>query len=276
MKKTGLLLMLGALCAQPLWAAPRNDLPSCYDQLSIADKPASSGRELVMVIDETTQLTLELKKQALGHLLRFVQAGDSIKLYRFSAYLPDSHMTLEFAGQLDAGLTQQQRDSTGQTSLRRLDKCMLAQQKHFQTSIAKRLAKSFGSEDKKIAKSEIFFSLKQISQDWQHSAAEHKVLFLVSDMLENSDFASFYQNNQLKNLQPAQEIAKVEQQQLLPDFTAVRVYVLAAGLVPNEVKHGYRSGKTMQSLQTFWQQYFAKAGASLEGFGTPSLTTDLK
>ena len=102
------------------------------------------------------------------------------------------------------------------------------------------------------------------------------MLFLVSDMLENSDFSSFYQNNQIKTINPELEIAKVYKNQLQAEFPQVRVYVHAAGLVPNDVKHGYRSGKTMQSLQSFWQEYFSLAGASLEGFGSPSLTTDLR
>lgn len=276
MTKTGLVLLLGALCSQPLWAAERNDIKSCYDKLGISEKPESSGRELVMVIDETTQLPVSLKKEALSHLIRFVKPGDAVKLYRFSAYLPDSHMALVFAGKLESQLSQEQRDSTGQNSLRQLDKCITAQQKYFQTVIAKGLANSFGSEDKKIAKSEIFFSLKQIGQDWKNSQAQDKVLFLVSDMLENSDFSSFYQNNQIKTINPEQELAKVEKNQLQAEFTGVRVYVHAAGLVPNNVKHGYRSGKTMQSLQNFWQAYFEKSGASLEGFGSPSLTTDLR
>ena len=72
------------------------------------------------------------------------------------------------------------------------------------------------------------------------------------------------------------ELAKVYKNQLQAEFPQVRVYVHAAGLVPNDVKHGYRSGKTMQSLQSFWQEYFSQAGASLEGFGSPSLTTDLR
>ncbi len=63
MTKTGLVLLLGALCSQPLWAAERNDIKSCYDKLGISEKPESSGRELVMVIDETTQLPVSLKKK---------------------------------------------------------------------------------------------------------------------------------------------------------------------------------------------------------------------
>ncbi|MFC4654148.1 MULTISPECIES: hypothetical protein [Rheinheimera] len=264
--------LLGSCLA---YSAERNDIKSCYQHLKL-QAPASSGRELVMVIDETTQLTKELKKEALSHLLRFVQAGDAVKLYRFSAYLPDSHMALVFAGQLETQLSQEQRDSTGQNSLRQLDSCLVKQNQFFQTQIAKRLAASFGDTEKNIAKSEIFYSLQQIGKDWQQSKASEKVLFMVSDMLENSEFTSFYQNNQIKTLDVAKELAIIEKNQLNANFSEVRVYVHAAALVPNQVKHGYRSGKVIQSLQQFWSQYFEQAGASLEGFGTPSLTTDLR
>ena len=264
------LLLWG--CALHALAAGRNDIPSCYAFAElVASKPAASGRELVVVVDETTPLTLELKKEALSHVLRFIQTGDSVKIYRFSAFLPENHMKLEFAGELESALNEKARNATGHASLRKLDTCLKQQMTFVHNTLAKRLSASFGDSAKQIAKSEILYSLKQIGEDWRDSQASQRVMFLVSDMLENSAYSSFYKSKQLREIAPQAEMAKVNKQELQADFTEVRVFVHGAGLAAN----GYRSGKVMQSLEKFWRDYFTAAGATLVGFGTPSLTTDL-
>jgi len=258
-------------------ASERNDIPDCYQYAGLtAERSVFDGRELVVVVDETTQLTDDLKREALAHVLRFVQPGDKVRLFRFSAYLPDSHMSLEFAGALQAGLSQSARDDTGANTLKKLDQCLAKQQKYFQMQFAKKMGASFGDASKQIVKSEIVYSLKQIGQGWQASTAGDKVMFLVSDMLENSDYTSFYQNNQIRQIDTAKEMAKVTAASLQASLQGVRVYVQAAGLVPNSVKHGYRSGKIMQSLEGFWSTYFQASGATLQAFGTPALTQDLQ
>ncbi len=55
-----------------------------------------------------------------------------------------------------------------------------------------------------------------------------------------------------------------------------RVYVMGAGLIGDDAKGAYRSGKVLQSLERFWQGYFERSNATLVSFGTPELTTDLK
>lgn len=266
-----LLLPLG------LMAAERNDIPDCYQYAGLsALRPGAPQRELMVVVDETTPLILDLKKDALAHVLRFVQPGDRVSQYRISAYLPDSHMQLEFAGLVQAGPSEEQRADIGSNSLKKLDACLGKQQQFFRTQIAKHMGQSFGDIDKKIVKSEIVFSLQQIGEGWKHSKTNDKVMFLVSDMLENSDYTSFYQNNQIRQIDPVAELKKVTSAGLQADLQSVRVFVQAAGLVPNSVKNGYRSGKVMQSLQTFWHDYFAASGATLEAFGTPVMTQDLR
>lgn len=265
------------LFSQTIQADQRNDIPDCYQYAGLTDqRPASTGRELVVVVDETTQLTDDLKKEALAHVLRFVQPGDKIQLYRFSAYLPDSHMNLEFVGTLQSGPTPSVRDNTGANSLKKLDQCLAKQQKFFQMQFAKKMGGSFGDVSKQIVKSEIVYSLKQIGESWKVSTTPDKVMFLISDMLENSDYTSFYQKNQIRQVDATKEMQKVEQSNLLASLKGVRIYIEAAGLVPNNVKYGYRSGKTMQSLETFWKAYFEASGATLQAFGTPALTQDLR
>lgn len=277
-KRTLLAWALGALLL-PLagYAKERNDIPDCYQYAGLsAQQPTFNGRELIVVVDETTQLPDDLKREALAHVLRFVQPGDKVKQFRFSAFLPDSHLGLEFAGELQASPEKSIRENIGSNSLKKLDQCLAKQQQYFQMQIAKHMGSSFGDVSKQIVKSEIVFSLRQIGEAWKQSATTDKVMFLVSDMLENSDYTSFYQNNQIRQIDPAKEMEKVSAANLLANLHGVRVFVEAAGLVPSSSKTGYRSGKTVQLLESFWSEYFKASGATLEGFGTPSLTQDLQ
>jgi hypothetical protein len=137
----------------------------------------------------------------------------------------------------------------------------------------KAFAETMGKSSADIARSEILFSMKAVGEDLQQATeVTDNVILLMSDMLEYSDFASFYTSNHLREINPDAEMAKVEKQKLLGDFKGARVYVLGAAFIPVESKNGYRSGKMIQNLQSFWGMYFQKSNAELKGFGTPELT----
>lgn len=273
-----LLAVTSLLFAAPLLhAAERNDLPSCYDFAKLGQyRPAPSGRELIIIIDQTVQLPKDLKESTYSHALRYIKPGDSIRLYQFSAYLPGNYMKLMYAGQLEDRLDDKLRDDIGMNSLRQLDGCLGKQLEFLRKNLGQKLVESFAKPGEDIAKSEIFFSLKQIGEDIVSRPSPEKVVLLVSDMLENSDFGSFYANNQIRAIDPAAELKKVEQKKLFADLGGARVYVLAAGLVPDTVKNGYRSGSTVQKLETFWNDYLSRSNAHLVSFGAPSLTVDLQ
>ncbi|ELM3616230.1 hypothetical protein RYR54_001870 [Aeromonas sobria] len=258
-------------------AKERNDIPDCYQYAGLtSNKPEFQGRDFIIVVDETTPLPDAQKREALAHVLRFVQPGDKVKQFRFSAFLPDSHLGMEFAGELQSSPEQAVREDIGTNSLKKLDQCLAKQQQFFKVQIAKHMGSSFGDATKDINKSEIVFSLKQIGDAWKHSASAEKVMFIVSDMLENSDYTSFYKNNQIRQIDPSKEMEKVTAANLKASLQDVRVYVAGAGLVPSSSKTGYRSGKTVQLLELFWGDYFNASGASLEAFGAPSLTQDIQ
>ncbi len=119
--------------------------------------------------------------------------------------------------------------------------------------------------------------MRKIGEDIKASdKASDYVVFLISDMLENSDYTSFYAKNQIKNLVVADELKKAQAHNLFADLSGARIYVTGAGLITADVKQSYRSGKTMDALNQFWSDYFSHSNASLNGFGTPSLGGDLK
>ncbi len=271
-----MILALALPCA--VLAAERNDLQSCYDRNGMADiKPAGTGRELVVIIDQTIPMPEDLQRSSWGQIDRFVQPGDHVKLYTFSAFLPGEYLRQAYAGELDMPLEGAARDDANMRKLRSLDQCLTTQKKAFEAGFGKLFVKSLRDARQDIPKSEIMNSLHTVGEDMRREqGVNDRVVFLISDMLEHSDYTSFYASNQIKQLNVANELKLAESKGLFADLQGARVYVSGAGLVTDSVKQAYRSGKTMDSLNQFWTQYLGASNATLEGFGTPSLSSDLR
>lgn len=271
-----LILALALPCA-PL-AAERNDLQSCYTRNGLADiKPAASGRELVVIIDQTIPMPEDLQRSSWGQIDRFVQPGDRVRLYTFSAFLPGEYQRLVYAGELDMPLQGEVRDDVNMRKLRGLDQCLATQKKAFQAGFGGLFVKGLRDARQDIPKSEIMNTLRRVGEDMsKEQGVQERVVYLISDMLEHSDYTSFYAANQIKQLNVSNELKLAQSKGLYADLQGARVYVSGAGLVTDAVKHAYRSGKTMDALNDFWAQYLNASNATLEGFGTPSLSTDLR
>lgn len=277
MRRLLALLLTGLLPLAALAADERNDIPGCYPYAQLSQQqPAPSGRELVVIIDETVQMTQALQRSAWDHAMRYVRPGDSVRLYQFSAFLQNHYMKLQFAGVLDVPLQGKVRNSIGSKSLKQLDACLQQQAAFFQKTFGQQFVGSFGKPGEEIARSEIFGSLRKIAEDLAKRPSQERVVLLVSDMLENSDFGSFYQSNRIRDIDPDAELKKVQQKNLLADFAGARIYVHGAGLVAGDSKGAYRSGSTLQRLEQFWRAYVQQSNAELAAFGAPELTADLR
>ncbi|MBX9445505.1 hypothetical protein [Dickeya chrysanthemi] len=259
-------------------AGERNDISSCYSAVKLeSSRPDYSGRELVIIIDQTVKVPLDLKKSLWQQVIRYVQAGDHIVLYQFSALLQDNYMKRIFDGKLEVPLNDKNiRNHIGMESLKSLDRCLVQQKQFFEKAIGNKMAESFAEKGNNIAKSEILDSLKRISEDLRSESATTRVILLISDMLENSEFSSFYSNNSIRLLDPEKEMVRVKKQQLIADFSGASIYISGAGLIDTDSPGVYRSGKIIQKLEGFWRQYFDVSQAKLVSFGVPELTVNLK
>lgn len=274
MKAKALWLAL-ALLPGAVFAAERNDVPSCYAQARIEQfKAAPSGRMLTVIVDQTTPLTTDLQRTAWNHIKRFIQPGDKLRLYSFSAYLDGHYTRLQFAGELEQPIPEDKLGNVPMMATRKLDNCLKGQSTVMFQRFGKAFASTMGKSSSDIPRSEILFSLKAVAEDMRKASdvSEH-VVFLMSDMLEYSDFGSFYQSNGIRQIEPSVELGKVQKQNLLTDFSGARVYVHGAAFVPTTAKNGYRSGKMILNLESFWRTYFEGSNATLAAFGNPELTT---
>jgi len=274
------LLFIGLLVFSfNCFANVRNDIPSCYQYTHLQQyQPHAQGRELVILIDQTVHVPTSIKQNIWEKVVRWAQPGDHVILYQFSALLKDKYLQRVYDGTLAPLLTDKSiRDNLGLDSLKQLDQCLVEQKEFFAKQIGQVMAKSYSIDGDNIAKSEIINSLQQVNQDIKnHPQQLNRRYLLISDMLENSDFDSFYKNNAIRNLSPDSEMKKISSQGLTTDFEGSPVYVVGAGLIASQHGNNYRSGKIMQNLEEFWSKWITSSNGKLVYFGAPDLNIDLQ
>lgn len=270
-------LIAALLLPAAVMAAERNDMASCYDISKLSEfKPAPSGRQLIIIVDQTIKMPEDIQRSAWEKIDRYVQAGDQVKLYTFSAFVPGEYMRLQTDVTLEVPTVTSVRNNMGMSQLRQLDSCMNNQKAGFVRGVGGLFVKALRDANNENPKSEILHALREVGADLSQQSSKDRVVFLISDMLENSDYASFYANSSIQNLNVAQEIKKAADKGLFADLGGARVYVAGAGLVTDSIKQKYRSGKTMDLLNEFWSSYFLKSNAKLESFGAPMLNVDIR
>ncbi|WP_232968490.1 hypothetical protein [Pseudomonas putida] len=271
------IMIAAMLLPAAAMAAERNDMASCYSAAKLSEfKPASSGRQLVVIVDQTIKMPEDVQRSAWEKIDRFVQPGDQVKLYTFSAFVPGEYMRLVTDATLEVPPAESIRNDMSMSKLRQLDTCLGVQKAKFVRGVGGLFVKAMREANNDNPKSEILHALREVGSDMGKQQASERVIFLISDMLENSDYASFYANSAIQNLNVGQEIKKASDKGLFADLAGARVYVAGAGLVTDSIKQKYRSGKTMDLLNEFWSSYFLKSNAKLEAFGAPMLNVDLQ
>lgn len=269
-------LWLGA--SAPAWAvAPQNQIPSCYTANKLTPSGPVITQDYIVLIDQTTMLDNELQMSLAGMLRSMVKPGSAITVLTFSAFTQGRYMNLAGYGELEAPMNDKVRNSIGVKVLKNFDGCM-AGQKNFALKLFNGVVgKALQGSSFDLKKSDVLSALAEASRVVKNTKTQHKTVLIVSDMLENSTISSFYQNNNVRQIDPAKELKKVEDANFLGNFGNASVYVMGAGLVPETGKGKseakYRDPKTLGALKRFWADYFQKSNARLMDFGTPALLT---
>lgn len=271
------ICLLTALLGSASWSMA-NDVPSCYaaNKLPISAPPAE--REVFILLDQTTPLDASLQKSVMDNAGRLIQPGTAYSIATFSSFGQGRYLELLSAGALEVPLQENARNSVGVKVLRNLDACLTSQQNFVRKNAAAALQQAMAGISADYAKSDVMASVKEMSARVKQSSASSKIIFLVSDMLENSGVSSFYANRNVRLLNTNAELQKAASAGMLADLGGARVFVLGAGLVQDANSKGaakdsgiYRDPKTMAALKDFWTQYFQRSDAKLQEFGMPAL-----
>lgn len=267
-----------ALCAAPALAA--DDIPSCYaaNQLPVPGEP---DRALFVLIDQTTLLDSNLIRDLGRQLQGLIVPGTSFHILSFSAYSQGRYLQPLASGTLEAPLTEKSlRDATSVKQLKSLDGCLKSQQAFGAKLAAKAVGDALQGASGDLARSDVIGSLASVSKAVSESAARKRLIFIVSDMLENSSVSSFYTQDRMRQIDPAAELEKLRKANIKADFGGASVYVMGAGIVPEAAGRkaalNYRSAQSLDALKRFWGGYFTQSNATLVEFGTPALLTPIR
>ncbi len=274
-------MVLTTLASPPARAAVENQVPSCYKIKDLGQPLPKINKELFLLIDQTTPLDDDLKLSVLSNVGQVAMPGSKFVVGKFSSFGQGRYFEILAAGTIEPGLSQDQRDSIGQKPLADFDNCLVKQADYARKLIAGSIRKAFEGISPSLNRSDIMDSVKRLSERVRTSDAKDKLVFLVSDMIENSSVTSFYAKNTVREIDPKKELQLSTENEVLPNTGAARVYVLGAGLIqnPNQSKSQnsdvYREPQKMIALRKFWEMYFSAGGATLEEFGAPALVRPL-
>ena len=275
-------LAVGACIASHAWAGIANDIPSCYaaNKLQIASPLPQT--ELFVIIDETTPLDPKLQDAVRENVGRILKPGSAYVVAGFSAFSQGRYLEVLSAGTLEGPIEESVRDDISVKRLRTFDECMSGQLSFGRKAAAAAINKALASSTSALAKSDILGSLKELSERVRQSQAASKIVFLVSDMLENSSISSFYASNNVRLIDPAAEMKKARDAHFIGDFGGARVFVLGGALITEnlngkaQANTAYRNPKAVDQLHQFWDSYFEASHAKLAEFGAPALVSPVQ
>ena len=229
--------------------------PSCYDANKIEKPTLAEEKAIFVLIDETTLFDESLKEQIINNTLRFAKQGNHIFIAKFSAFLHDRYNEVLFDFTLDFPLNQEQS--------------------YVRKNISESIKNAFLKKGDNIAKSDVLYALKDFAQNTiSIDEAHDKIVLIASDMLENSSVTSFYSKGKPRLIDSKKELGFVDKNGLFADFGAAKIYIVGAGL--NESDKAYVNPQILNSLDSFWREYFKKSNATLIEMGTPSLKREIK
>lgn len=281
-RSTYLLTLFIALITPIAYAGVANDIPSCYAANKINVPAPTTETDLFVLIDQTTPLDSNLQDSVRENVGRLVKQGSSFVVASFSSFGQGRYMQVESAGVIEGKIPAQKRDDISVKVLKNFDACMNGQLEFGRKAAATALNKALGGSSPDLAKSDIVGSLKELSARVKTSRAKDKIVFIISDMLENSGISSFYANKNVRAINPSTEMKKIESTQMIGDFGGARVFILGAGLLQenaggkNHDSGAYRNPKTIFLLRQFWDRYFSASNAILTEFGAPALLAPVK
>lgn len=271
-----LTVILTALTTTPAFAE-QNEVPSCYAAYKVKHYTAPYSREVYVLLDQTVNLDKTLKRSVLTNLANLIQPGTRFVVTEFSAFSQGRYTQVVTRGIVESPVP---KDHIGEIVMSRLQpfqNCLKQQ-----LSVGRRMAvmaawKAMNSSASSLDHSDILMALNEVAPAIRNDKASKKVLFLVSDGLENSSVTSFYHHGTIRKLNDQRELDLVKKSHLIPQLGDVKVYVLGGAMLPPSKKgsraavEGYRDPQTLMDLKGFWQGYFSQAGATLAEFGEPAL-----
>lgn len=269
------LTILAALCGNA-FADAGNQIPSCYAANKIEVAAPAIQHEVFILIDETTVLDEKLQSALFSITQSLIGPGVKFSILSFSAFTQGRYLSTKASGVLEQSLPKEARASIGVKVLKNFDACMTGQAQYGLGLAGKAEKSILQTASSDLQKSDVLASIAEVSHLVKSSAIQKRTVLIVSDMLENSAVSSFYANNNVRRIDPVKEMHIAAKEKMLGDFSGADIYVMGAGVVPENGKAVYRDPKTMSALKNFWSEYFSKSNSNLVEFGMPAMLSTIR
>jgi hypothetical protein len=265
----------------PAHAGLTNDVPSCYAANKIAAPQVQYDQLIYVLIDQTVQLDATLQKSVLDNVQAMLKPGTKFVIAEFSAFSQGHYLNVLHTGVIERPIPASEEGNVVMSRLRDFHTCMQQQLVYGQRLALATTGQVLKSGTSTLDQSDILMALKSVSPAVAQEKAAHKLVFVVTDGLENSSITSFYAHNAVRHINPEAELKKAQDNNLFGDFGSARIYVLGAGVMQPAAngstaeRNGYRDPKTLMDLKQFWRGYFSRSNAQLVEFGAPALLEPL-
>lgn len=232
-------------------------------------------RDIWVIIDRTAVLPAPVQASAITKLRKALQPGDRIQLLGFSSLQGEEFTQRRLDATLSSALTDQERYELPKRTVSQLEKCLVEQERRVHAALQQQMAALLSAPLTQAANSDVLLALSDVSQQLVAlSTAERRMVLIISDMIEHSAITSFYARKTLRRIDPAAELAKVQEAGLTARFEGADLFVMGAGALPGDTG-GYRGLPELLALRTFWEQFFEQSGGQLKGWGQPELLMEL-
>jgi len=256
-----------------------NDVPSCYAANHFKFKSSDYSRLAYILVDQTVILDPELQREAMNNAIRLLGPGTKFVVAEFSAFSQNRYLDVLNTGIIENPMTKEERDNVPVRTLGPFDNCMTGQARFSISLVEKAMKSAMQDSTDTLAQSDIMMALKTVSEAVAKDPAKQKVVFVVTDGLENSSVTSFYVRHGVRRIDPSKEMDKAEANHMIGNFGGASVYMMGVGVMPpakvgtKAEREGYRDPKTLESLDEFWKRYFSASHAKLQETGNPALVT---
>ena len=262
-------LALSLLPTTPTWAGP--PLPSCYAGSYLGEPERATTHAYYLFVDQTTPLTAALKANVADLTTNWGSDGEHVKIVRFSANVAGQYTELMFDEFSDPPPTQEYMFHLRAEDKPKLLECIKARDAKFHRQLSQAVSQTLAASNGKLPKTDLLHALKELTVKVLIPETNYdQTVLLVSDGLENSNYASFYQRKTvIKAIDVPKTLNEISKFNLIPNWHGAKVYMFGLGYLPDEKI--YANPKMLQPLKDFWQSYFSLGKAQLMELGTPEL-----
>ena len=264
------------------YAGVDNEVPSCYTANKIKPVTPVYDNLVYVLLDQTVQLDAVLQKSVLDNILQMMIPGTKFVVTEFSAFSQGHYLTVLHTGIIEKPIPPNQEGDVVMSRLDSFKTCLKQQGLFAQRMVLGTSYQVMKESLNSLDQSDVMLAFYTVSKAVKLDSAKQKIVLSVTDGLENSSITTFYSHNMVRDINPDDELKKVNSNQLFGDFGGASVYVIGGAIMPPAKqgtaaqRNGYRDPKTLRNLKTFWQEYFQKSNAQLREFGEPALVDPVK